>query len=149
MAGQIALKLHACKNGTRVYFADNSVILLGLDRDLAGTIITENFVAVCGYYRARMGERVLPEDLDHIAMNIVLHYLYMYCNWRSTHAQYADINLYFNTKDYEDPGTFDTITFYMRKKYPKTWAEKSSEFLGLSLEECKARYAARELFYNR
>ncbi len=145
---QVTLKPNV-SGGIRVNDGCRSILLPKMSMDEAAGLIQENYSVVYAYYIRFVTDDKGRAELQQISLNIVLHYLYMYNNWRANTAQMSNLDLHFKNEDFNSPGTFDIITWYYKEKHPKSWKEKSAVLMGFNMEAFSIKYAARELFYNK
>jgi hypothetical protein len=65
------------------------------------------------------------------------------------YKKHENIDLRFNSKDFDNPSTHDIIFNYLKPRYPKDWEEKCSALLGMSIDQLRTYYINRGTFYNR
>jgi hypothetical protein len=140
-------------DGVRVKSGTEDVILPNQTIDQVARIIHNNFYVIKTYYESKipghLKDRYDLQDIDHITISILLHYLYMYNAWRKMYKKHANKELRFDRKDLDNPSTHDIVFSYFRMKYPNEWREKCSVLLGMSVADLSAYYKTREAFYNR
>ena len=129
---------------------DDNVILPNQTMTSVENIVRENFQIVKSHYLAKTGVLVSIDeyDLSFISLKIVLHYLYMYNMWRITYPQHRDQELKFLPKDFEHPNTGDMIIWYLKNKYPETYAAKCQLMLGMSTDEFTNYEKKRQEFHD-
>lgn len=150
--GNMLLDLSAEDQGIRVKSENESVILPAQTLDKVLHLIVENFGKVRSFYMSRAEHAQVffsQPDIDGVSVAIMLHYLYMYNMWRKLHKEHADIDLRFDEKDFDVPGTNDIIFSFFRKLYPVAWQERCCVLLAMGLPELQQYYKSRELFYDR
>jgi hypothetical protein len=136
----------------RVKSPTQEVLLLNLEIETASELIQRNFDFVLSHYKAtieKARENFDDNDLHELSLIIVLHYLYMYCMWRTQYEAYRQKDLKFDPADLHHSSTHDALFFYFKEKHPKTWREKSALLLNMSAAEFQVYYKSREDYYNK
>ncbi|WP_126246108.1 hypothetical protein [Chitinophaga rhizosphaerae] len=101
------------------------------------------------HYRHATAHGLDAADVERACFSVVMHYLYMYNKWRKMYPKLANLDVSFKEEDFENPGTYDTISPYFKKKYPRNWAEKLGLLVGKTVEEVNRYEARRQLYYNK
>lgn len=134
----------------RVISDTENVLLKNQSIEQVRQLLADNYAIVYRHYSSK--SLCSSEDLENVnkvSISIVLHYLYMYNNWRNTYRNMQDFDLRFNDKDFANPTTFDIIVNYYKKRYPYDWIRKCNRLLGMSAKELQKYYEEREKFYNK
>ena len=149
----IILNLSNENDGVRVKSENENIILSNQAIRNISNIIVNNFKVIKSYYESKIPVDLTYAfnlfDIHHISVSILLNYLYMYNSWRKMYKKHENIDLRFNTKDFDHPSTHDIILNYYKAKYPREWEDKCSILLGMDLDQLRAYYKNREAFYNR
>lgn len=149
----ITLTLAEESHGVRVKSETENVILPDQTIENITDIILNNFKIVTSFYESKVPVHLKSKfnlfDIYYVSVSILLHYLYMYNSWRKMYKKHENIDLRFNSKDFDSPSTHDIVFNYYRTKYPNEWQDKCSVLLGMSIDQLRSYYKTREVFYNR
>lgn len=148
----IIISLSVEGQNVRVKSKDQDIILTNQSIDTVAELIILNFNIVSNHYKVMIGTAKKSfdfEDIYHVSIAIVLHYLYMYNTWRSMYKKQENKELRFNEKDFSNSSTHDIIFYYLKFKYPDSWEEMCVILLGMESSQLKAYYKARNHFYNK
>lgn len=147
------LELFEDGGDVRIILPKRSVLLRDQRIDLVVPVIKHNYEQIVSYYQSKLGNNMKDgidhADISYISLSILLHYLSMYNSWRQWYARHRNMDLSFKEEDFSHPPTHDIIFRYFRASYPDSWEEKCCLLLGKSMQELKAYYANRELYYNK
>lgn len=138
--------------GTGIRLRTNAAVnqlLANVTMDEVKEVVTQNYGIVKAHYAQIVSERISGRDLEKVALQIVLHYFYMYQLWRSLYPAERDRDLTFREEDFGHPGTSDQIMFYFKAAYPKDYAGKCEAMLGMSAAQFRQYEKARQAFFDR
>ena len=144
------IKVESTQKGLRLTTnSDSNLLLAHVSDEEIKTIVTKNYNFVKNYFIQRTGDKISNQDLERIALKIVLHYFYLYQNWRGIYENEKDRDLSFIQSDFGHPQTADLIVWYFKTRHPNNYAEKCCLMLNMSCAGFKEYEASRQAFFNR
>lgn len=96
-----------------------------------------------------LGVYLSEKQLLKMTLNIVLHFLYMYSNWRRTNEKYKDLELMLQPTDFDHIQANDECYWYCKSNLKGNFRDAAAALMGKSDKELKDYEVARERFANR
>jgi hypothetical protein len=85
--------------------------------------------------------------LASLTLNIVFHYLCMYCMWNLSYK--TKYSLFFHEKDFNAVDTYDMIIIFLKDNDPIEWREKCCLLTKMSEIELEKYWIRRMQFFNK
>jgi hypothetical protein len=96
-----------------------------------------------------IGEYLSEKQLSEMTLNVVLHFLYMYSNWRRTNDKYKDLELKLQPTDFDHIQANDECYWYCKSKLTGNFRVSAAALMGKTDKELRGYEVARERFANR
>ena len=137
------------ENGIRLQTDSENIFAVNQTEANAQPILNRNFTIVKSVLVSRTAQHLSESELDALSLKIALQYFCLYSQWKSIYPGERDRDLSFNIKNLENPMTYDTVTEYVKRKYPKRYREISATLLSISLDEFDEYQKGRKEFMDR
>jgi hypothetical protein len=145
----ITVQVTTEKNGIRLQTDFENVYVLSQTLTTAKPILEQNFKLVRDVLDSRAAQQVKSKELDELALKIVLQYFSLYSNWKTFYPNERDRDLAFDIKDLESPMTYDSVSQYLKGKYPQRFRALSAVTLGITLDQFLEYEKGRQEFMDR
>ena len=134
-------------NGVSVHFGGEDPIALK-------SAINVAMGEMLDHYKPRnkmtlMGAHLSDKQLSEMALNVVLHFLYMYSNWRRTNEKNKDLELKLQPTDFDHIQANDECYWYCKSKLNGNFRAAAAALMGKTDKELRDYEVARERFANR
>ena len=134
-------------NGVSVHFG-------GEDSKELNSAINAAMEQMLSHYKERnkkliFGTYLSEKQLYEMTLNVVLHFLYMYSNWRRTSDKYKDLELKLQPADFDHVQSNDHCYWYCESKLKDNFRAAAAALMGKTDKELRDYEVARELFLNR
>jgi hypothetical protein len=146
--GSINIAVTSDGTGIRLQTDSENILLVDQSFEVIEPIVLQNFDIVRKQYQRNAAALLSDNELDELAIKIAFSYLALYNTWRTVYPKEKDRDLTFLPKDFDSPMTYDLVTAYIRKKFPKDYREKCAVVIGISVEEYMSYEKARQEFID-
>ncbi len=134
-------------DGASVHFGDENPIELkeAINRAMEQTL---------NHYKPRNKRTLLhnylsEDQLIKLVRNIVLHFLYMYSNWRRTIEKYENLRLELNSTDLDSVQSNRECYAFCKRVLGSNFRVTAAALMGISIGELENFEAAEERHANR
>ena len=138
--------------GSRVLFADRSVLFQNLAPDAGRRAINEAMAPAVAYFAANASKSELAigsRQVEEVALRVVLSWLTMYASWRSFYPDHRNQPLTVGADELRSPRTFDQCYDYCETAFGAEFRRYVAALLGLNDEEYARIEKSRQEFWNR
>jgi hypothetical protein len=144
------IQLQKEANGLRLTTqTGQSLLLANVTFKEAHSVITHNYQIVKAHFEPNLHGIISTTHHEAVSLKIVLHYFYLYQMWRSLYEEEKNNDLSFREKDFDHPGTIDTVIAHFKWAYPKQYAPYCQTYLGMTNHQFHEYEKSRQTYFDR